>query len=641
MYGQIDIFTRERIEGWAWDPARGNAAVQLTIYDNGVKLGTIRADVFREDLRQSGIGNGRHAFVCNFPEPLSPAISHTVAVKCEPGGWTLPGVEAHIPAEVSALQPLDGNLDACDRHIISGWARDSAAPDTPIALQVLDGNTVLTTVLANRYREDLKAAGVGDGGYAFEIRLPRELSPLERHVIRIRHADDGREIPGSPFVIERSDSFDSALEEAVIKAIDTLVPGDDEDRVLSFLMSQTERLLLRHGHIEGKLAARLGYRQDRRARGRGHSTFVDPGPRALVIDDHVPDVTRDAGSQAIMSHMRALRALGYSVSFIAAQDHPASKSSVEALGSSSITLCSAPYYPSVEDLLKWQRGGFDLIYLHRISNAQKYMALAQTYNPKARFIYSVADLHYLRVARQAKVEERPELLTESNRLQLAECLASLQAERVITHSHVEADLLRRAVPAARVEVVPWEIPICRLEQPILQRPGIAFIAGFRHRPNIDSAWFLLKHIMPIVWERDSSIILYLAGSHIPDWLLKLAGDRVEVLGAVDDLHTVFNRVRLTVAPLRFGAGIKGKVLNSFGAGIPCVMTPIAAEGLPLDSDLRGLIATTAQEFAEKVVALHGDAERLAHLSAACQSFVHLNYSDIATLTALKTAIERS
>jgi glycosyltransferase involved in cell wall biosynthesis len=73
------------------------------------------------------------------------------------------------------------------------------------------------------------------------------------------------------------------------------------------------------------------------------------------------------------------------------------------------------------------------------------------------------------------------------------------------------------------------------------------------------------------------------------------------VGQVQRLEDVFDAVRLTVAPLRFGAGLKGKVLDSLAAGVPCAMTPIAAEGLPLSQALRGLVAESAEALADTIL----------------------------------------
>jgi glycosyltransferase involved in cell wall biosynthesis len=641
MQGFVDSVTHDRIEGWAWDSIEPELPVLLRVYDNGIAIGDIAADRFRADLRRGGMGNGRHAFVWMIPDILSPAVSHAIEVRRISDGWLLPGCEKAVPADPAAMAaasfPLSGSLDICSRGAISGWAWDGTNPGGRIALQILDDRTVIARVLANRYREDLETAGIGDGRYAFHVRIPGGLSPLDRHVIRVRHAADAREIPGSPFAIEPSDSFDAALEDAVTKAIGALESEGDQDRALAFLAYQTERLRQGRAALDAQRDARIVFREFRR-RSEHVAAAIDPGQQALVIDDEVPDEARDAGSQAILSHMRALRELNYAVSFVAAQDEGFGAAGVSALEAAGGKLYGPPYYTTPEDVLKHQRDCFDLIYLHRLSNAGKYMALARHYNPRAKLIYSVADLHHIRVGRQAEVEERPELKALSRRIRLEECTAAFQAGAVLTHSADEARWLGQAVPEARVHVVPWGILARPVEAPLNERRGIAFIAGFRHAPNVDAACYLAEDIMPLLWRDEPGLPCLLAGSAMPEVITELAGPNIEVLGAVPDLADVFSRVRLSVAPLRFGAGVKGKVLTSFAAGIPCVMTPVAAEGLELDGRLRGLVAGTAAEIATLILRLHSDEAELAVMSEACLDFVRLRYSEEATASALKAAI---
>src|ERR1700744_1406365 len=93
---------------------------------------------------------------------------------------------------------------------------------------------------------------------------------------------------------------------------------------------------------------------------------------------------------------------------------------------------------------------------------------------------------------------------------------------------------------------------------------------------------------------------------MPERVKLLARDGVEIVGQVDTLAEIFERVRLTVAPLRYGAGVKGKVLESFAAGIPCVMSPIAAEGIPLYSPLDQLVGADAGQMAARIAQMHRD-----------------------------------
>jgi O-antigen biosynthesis protein len=126
-----------------------------------------------------------------------------------------------------------------------------------------------------------------------------------------------------------------------------------------------------------------------------------------------------------------------------------------------------------------------------------------------------------------------------------------------------------------------------------ERQGIALIAGYQHPPNVDAALWLVREILPLVWQHDPAIGCLLVGSRMPEELRQLSRKGVIPLG--QGLDGIFDRVRLTVAPLRYGAGIKGKVIDSLAAGVPCIGTPIAAEGLDLPPLLLDCIGTTAED----------------------------------------------
>jgi hypothetical protein len=117
---------------------------------------------------------------------------------------------------------------------------------------------------------------------------------------------------------------------------------------------------------------------------------------------------------------------------------------------------------------------------------------------------------------------------------------------------------------------------------------------------------LVRDILPLVWAQAPSLTCTIVGEGWQKGGIPGVDPRVEVIGSVDDLDALFDTVRLTVAPLRFGAGIKGKVLDSFAAGLTCVMTPIAAEGLPLTNRLQTLVAQDAPALAERILRFHGD-----------------------------------
>ena len=251
---------------------------------------------------------------------------------------------------------------------------------------------------------------------------------------------------------------------------------------------------------------------------------------------------------------------------MAVDEMAAGNAALEELG---IAVCRAPFYASVEEVLRRQAGCFDVVYLHRASIAGRYLALARQYAPRARILYSVADLHHLRMARQAEVESEPELLAMSQRMRRNELMAALSADAVLTHSVSEAALLRQAAPQAQVHHAPWALPVRKAPPAFKARQGLAFIGHYGHAPNVDAALLLVEVVMPLVWQTAPEIECLLVGGAMPERLSRLHGGRVRVLGAVGDLYAeVLDRVAADGgdAPVRGGGEGQGAgELRGWGA----------------------------------------------------------------------------
>lgn len=514
---------------------------------------------------------------------------------------------------------LSGYIDFLSHERLAGWACESDLPDTPVSLVIAVGGRVVARCLADQYRADLVEVGIGSGASGFDFLLPTPLSKFDAHEISIRREGDGMHLPESP----RTLSCTTLLDAPTKLAIELLVASLDRetaDEALLFFSLQTERIR----DLVAEIQSGAFDRRRRKGLGWAKRTVSFPNelapvisvPRALIVDDSIPSYGRDAGSDAILSHMQSLRRLGYDVTFVPATLN-GDPSALDAMG---IAVCLHPWYASVEDLLRRQANSFELVYLHRIANAAAYLGLVRQYQPAAKAVYSVADLHFLRSLRQAQIEARPELAVLSARQRVTEFAAALQSDSVITHSSYEAGLLRNQLAPTKVHVVPWAIPLRPVSEPFSTRRGAAFIANYQHQPNADAARLLLERIMPEVWIRDSSFPCLLGGSGMPQWLQSLTQKPAEALGSVPDLAQLFGRVRLSVAPLSFGAGIKGKVMMSLAAGIPCVCTSIAAEGLDLPEPLTELIADEPSQFAAIMLRLEHDPD----FNASCAS-IGLDY----------------
>lgn len=649
LRGYLDIRERGRLAGWASDGTV--TPVRLRVLDNGVTLGTVLAQTYREDLKKAGIGTGHHAFEFVIEGGLSDTEDHDVRVERIEDRAPLVGspwivrarpVPAIVVPEVAPLpRPAQacgqGYLDYVGHRRVCGWAQDAARPNVPVTIQILDNGRLIAKVLANRYRGDLDVPGSGGGRHGFDCLLPVPFTPTERHVIRVLRDHDGVELLGSPWILDPICELDPDLQDAFSRIVQNLSGRKKSEQALRFLMEQVTAL--RHQMAdqatgrtrkaqERELALRSGPRSAGRARAQG-------GGRILFVDERFPDGTRDAGSQAILSHMQAAQAMGLDVVFAASGEPEAPQAAHDMLEKAKISIWSLPFYASVEEGLRLESHGFTCVYLHRVGIASRYMELVRLYQPKARVIYSVADLHHLRLERQAREMEQPELLPRAARLRLQEGLGALQAHVTLTHSPVEAAVLKQLAPPAQVCTVSWCVPTVRKKPRMAGRQGVLFVGHYAHVPNVDAAFWLVREVMPLVWAHMPDMPCVLVGSMMPPSIQALAAPQVQTLGHVEDLAPLYARMRIGVAPLRFGAGLKGKVLDSFAAGLPCVMTPTAAEGLTLPDILRPLVAADAAGMAQVILALQDDQLATAVAQAGWQ-FIKDNFSQKAVTGLLKT-----
>lgn len=544
---------------------------------------------------------------------------------------------------------LRGNLDIVSLYGVAGWAQDDAEPDVPVSLLVIDNDQLLGRILANRHRTDLEAAGIGNGRHSFELDFSSALPPFEKHVIRVCREIDGADLAQSPVTLEPPQSFDETVQQALADSLKRCGADQDIPAKIDFLVGQIDLLLQQRADADSSRFERQRYRhylqrwrrrpQEDTAFGQGALVAPARQPlRALVIDDRVPVLDRDAGSIAILSHIRSLQRLGFEVAFAPATEFAASAKQSPSLEAVNVACYGAPYYGSIEEVLRRQANEFDVVYMHRIANAAKYGELVRFYMPKAWRIYSVADLHHIRLARQAAAEDRPEFVAQSQRVRFAEYVAAITANAVITHSSLEAEVLRKQILASKVHVVPWTAAAKPTTVPFAMRRGIAFIGGYAHEPNLDAARWLISEIMPLVRKTRPEIECFLIGSDMPQQLRQMCGNGVVPEGHVDDLAAVFARVRLTVAPLTFGAGVKGKVIESLGAGVPCICTPVAAEGLDLPAVLRACVADSAEGLAALICDLHDNEKANDDRSRAGVSFVTSTFSDDVVDAAMRRAL---
>ncbi len=495
--------------------------------------------------------------------------------------------------------PLDGLLEHADREGVGGWARDLAAPEFPVELDIVLDGVRAARIEASQHRVDLDGAGIGP--HAFLLRFPPGLRASEVAVLR---AGTEQHLAGSP---KRLPPATEEEDPAAALTAAALAAAEEPAEAASLAADLADRLaasLARPDLRQARLLARWGHG----AAAQGASPRA-VAPRSIAIDQGVPDPARDAGSSAVLSHLESLRRLGYAVEFAAAHSlaRVPAHDGIEARG---ITAWHAPWIASVEELLAAAGETADVVYIHRLPVMRRYAALARDWCPNARLVFCIADLHHLRAARQYAIEaavpfEAALATPRIAALRAQELAACEAADAVIAHSQAEAAIIAAEAPDAVVHVIPWHVPVEPATTPWAERRGVAFVGSYGHPPNLDAAHVLLDTVMPLVWAKAPELRLVLAGSDLPASLAARASPLVDVLGQVPDLASLWNQVRLTCAPLRFGAGLKGKILSSLAAGLPCVTTPVGAEGIPAAA-LPGSIAADPAGLAAAILRLHED-----------------------------------
>jgi GT2 family glycosyltransferase len=361
---------------------------------------------------------------------------------------------------------------------------------------------------------------------------------------------------------------------------------------------------------------------------RGARDLERSYPRqAIVIDTEVPQPDRSAGHHAAIQEMRLLQSLGYRVTFL-----PLNLAWIgrynDLLASLGIECVTAPFFLSADEYLASRAGEFDLAYITRYSVAAEMIGLVRTHNPGIPVVFNNADLHFLRAIRDAiDAGSDADRLADAAAVRDAELAVMEAADLTLSYNPVEHAVIQsHTMGRAKVALCPWVVEPRAEPPPFVERHGIAFLGGYRHPPNVRAVEFFVREVMPELRRRRPGISFHVYGSSVPESFAALAADDVVIEGFVDSVDQALDRARVFVAPLRSGAGIKGKVLEALASGIPSVLSPIAAEGTGVRDGWDALVAETPGEWADAIVALYDDAARWADVSVAGRALVAANYS---------------
>lgn len=318
--------------------------------------------------------------------------------------------------------------------------------------------------------------------------------------------------------------------------------------------------------------------------------------RVLVLDHCTPTPDQDAGSVTVFNLLLLLREMGFQITFIPEDNFlymPEYTTRLQRIG---VEVLYAPYFTSVEQHLAESGARYDLAFIFRPGVMEKHLITVRKNCPKAKLLYHTVDLHFLRMMREA------DLLSDSDKQKLAEEMKQREFEMIrkadasIVHSTAELEILRKDLRKEKIHVFPLIMDVCGTSKQFHERNDIVFVGGYQHTPNIDAVQYFVKEIMPLLRVKLPDVRFFAVGSKPPEEILDLACEDVVITGFVEELNPFLDRMRVAVAPLRYGAGIKGKIGSAMAVGLPTVATTLAAEGMSLKQGENIIIADSPEDF---------------------------------------------
>lgn len=361
-------------------------------------------------------------------------------------------------------------------------------------------------------------------------------------------------------------------------------------------------------------------------------------PHVLIVDHYVPEWDRDAGSRTIYLYAKLFLDAGFQVSLWPDNLYktPRYAKALQKLGVE--VIYSAEYVGRFDAWLEERADVLNYVFLSRPHVSIKYLPVIKRH-PGIRTLYYGHDLHFARMERQNDValnSVSKEEIEKTRELELEVCKA---CDVVFYPSSTEIDYVEKAIPGVKAS----EFAISFFDQETLAIAGrrlesggskvrgamkqLLFVGGFAHTPNVDAMIWFVESVMPVLRTRGLSVRLDIVGSNPPDSIKNLAGSDIIVHGYVGDdaLADFYGKADVVVVPLRYGAGVKGKVIEAMAAGVPIVMTSIGAQGIDGAEQL-SFVEDSATGFASSIEEVLGSEGSASQKARRALEFVDRRYS---------------
>ena len=336
------------------------------------------------------------------------------------------------------------------------------------------------------------------------------------------------------------------------------------------------------------------------------------GKAVLIVDYVLPVPGRSAGSSRLFEMIKIIREAGFNVTLIAqnGEYQKRAQSQLEEMGVET-------YATDPEQLVAWnyktkaqpipfaelfKKNRYILGIVCRFQIASHYISVLRKYAPDLPIAVDTVDVHFSREEKKSVLYSRDP--SDAKNLKEEELSVYSKADFLITVSKADSDILARYFPSKRIVIIPLIYTPESQRISFSERKDLLFVGNFVHPPNSDALIQYCSRMLPLLRNKLPNVKTYVVGANSLPLMEDFASHDVIITGFVPEIKYFLDRCRVNVAPLRYGAGANGKILESLATGLPVITTPVGVEGI---ADERGMIvAGSPEEFVDGVVAVYND-----------------------------------
>lgn len=336
----------------------------------------------------------------------------------------------------------------------------------------------------------------------------------------------------------------------------------------------------------------------------------------LILEEFLPKYDQDSGSNRFTEIIKILQENNFRI-YLAIKNLNTEKdkpyiSIFQQMGVEVVQEFVTPQNKiiRVKKQLRHIKNMVDLVWIFRPEGYDYWTKILRSLHFVSPIIYDMVDLHYLRFNREKDFfNKKKKVIRKENKIISIEQKALKDSDAIAAISQEEKlQIVKNGIPSEKIFVVSniHQIKKSGNKIPFEARNGIIFIGGFNHKPNVDAVLFLKNQIMPLVWEKKSEIQVSIIGGDLPEEIKQLHSSNFQILGYQKNVDFWFENSRIFVAPLRYGAGVKGKIGQALEYQLPIISSPIGVEGMKLLDGVQALVAETdhPEDFAEKIINLY-------------------------------------